>query len=251
MKLTLKATVKAINPTESSSFVNGVQDVTLLVDNGERTANLVFPLASREHARELGALYWKHHAVTITIEAGEDDAAYLPEIETRLRASAAAFGPDHYESAWLTRAADSVRRVWEGPPVPPGDCAVTSENERLRATVQKLTTDYQSAAVLAQSRAARIGELNETVDGLSKLATARFERIGELESVVMTSVTRTGLYPMAPLVNGRPSCCGAVSNATGGIVRGPLGWAIINGYQEHAPISFCPFCGAKLPEVQP
>ena len=113
MKQTLKATVTAVGETIRLGAI---------APNGNQTS-LAFDANALtiEQRKALGALYYELHAVTITIEAGEDNAAYLPEIETRLRASADAFGPDKYESAWLTRAADSVRRVWEGPPTTPID----------------------------------------------------------------------------------------------------------------------------------
>ena len=102
MKLTLKGTVRGISPTDTTDFTNGTQVVSLWVTDSEhRGRRLELPLVPHAHTRELGALYRVSEAVTITIEAGEDDGAYLPEIETRLRAS-----------------------------------------DRLRATVQKLTTDY-------------------------------------------------------------------------------------------------------------
>lgn len=191
MKLTLKATVRAINPTESSCFVNGVQDVTLQADDGKRTANLVFPLASHEHTRELGALYWKQHAVTITIEAGE----------------------------------------------PEEDASLSAENERLRATVQKLTKDYQAAQERVKGDALEI-------DGLRAIAMARFNRIAELEAA-----SRTVLAP--PLVHGRPSCCENARCNTRIDHRGGA-WSIsgLDGYTV-AICVFCPYCGAKLPEVTP
>jgi hypothetical protein len=184
VKLTLKGTVRGISPTDTTDFTNGTQVVKLWTTDSEyRGSALEFPLVPREETRELGALYGASGAVTITIEAGEDNAAYLPEIETRLRASAAAFGPDHYEAAWLTRAADSVRRVWEGPPTTPID-------------------EVAALPILAP-----------------------------------------------PLVDGRPSCCVSASRHDVSLTTMGAGWVI--HARNVIEARFCPFCGAKLPEVTP
>ena len=189
-------------------------------------------------AREAGPFIGVSRAVTVTIEAGEDNAAYLPEIETRLRASAEAFGPGMYETAWLTRAADSVRRVWEGPPTTPIDevAALREECDRLRSTVQTLTTDYQSAQ-------ARIVELNARHEAVCKLATVRYQRIAELEAATVP----IGHILAPPLVNGRPSCCEKMRDACWNAWDCNIGE---NTVARHA-LTFCPFCGAKLPEVKP
>lgn len=75
MKVSFSATVKAINPTDSSNFVNGVNAVSLYAvrdDPTQRSATLDISLFSHEETKELGALYGQHGAVLVTFQAGAD-----------------------------------------------------------------------------------------------------------------------------------------------------------------------------------
>ena len=74
MKLTFLATVKAINPTDTSNFVNGVQSVSLYArrdDEHQRSATIEVPLFTHEETRVLGTLYGQAWAVRVTFEAGD------------------------------------------------------------------------------------------------------------------------------------------------------------------------------------
>ena len=143
-----------------------------------------------------------------------------------------------YETAWLTRAADSVRRVWEGPPTTPIDevAAIREECDRLRATVQKLTADYQSA--------------NDSYQTMGAIASDRAERIAELEAATVP----IGPILAPPLVNGRPSCCekAAMPERESLIIVSSAVDGFFFGTREvNREVCFCPFCGAELPEVTP
>jgi hypothetical protein len=78
-------------------------------------------------------------------------------------------------------------------------------------------------------------------------ATSEYDPPCPTHGVLGIGVTGRATAPAPPLVNGRPSCCREWDKRDDVLwIRGQ--W-IIGTTGVHAPVRFCPFCGAKLPEV--
>ncbi len=78
-------------------------------------------------------------------------------------------------------------------------------------------------------------------------ATSEYDPPCPTHGVLGIGVTGQATAPAPPLVNGRPSCCREWDKRDDVLwIRGQ--W-IIGTIGVHAPVRFCPFCGAKLPEV--
>lgn len=122
MRAEFKATVKSMGPTALDGFVGSAHVVTLSVYGpapiGGEYVSVDLPLFTVEHVRALGPLYGVQDAVRVTVEAGESKADRLEDEARRLRDTVA-----------------SLERRAEGD---------TAEIERLRISVQKLTTDYKA-----------------------------------------------------------------------------------------------------------
>ena len=243
MRRQFAATVVGISPAADSGFSGGAHTVTLALDGQGPCApmpkNVEFPIFSAEEARALGSLYRAHHAVLVTFET----SGALGVVQGQASDAEPREG-DRREPTNPCPATGLIQvGVFNG-----------SESDPPRLPWDIIGVDAMPAAPSPVAAQGQVDGVREAYcEGPICLcpATSEYDPPCPRHGVVGIGVTpRDALAPAPapPMVGNRPSCCAAVRGADEVVWIRHGKWAAGDS-MVHRGIFFCPFCGAKLPEI--